>query len=79
MPSGNEVTVSVANQTPVTVTVPGSVGSSPTITNGGTANVSVTSVGDRGPKGDTGPATTLTIGTVASGTTAAAKIGRAHV
>lgn len=74
MPSGNEVTVSVSNQTPVTVTVPGSVGSSPTITNGGTANVAVTSVGDRGPQGDIGPATTLTIGTVTGGTTAAATL-----
>lgn len=46
MPSGNEVTVSVSNQTPVTVTVPGSVGSSPTITNGGTANVTVSSVSE---------------------------------
>lgn len=31
-------------------------------------------VGDRGPKGDTGPANTLTIGTVTGGTTAAATI-----
>ena len=32
------------------------------------------SVGDRGPKGDVGPATTLTIGTVTGGTTAAATL-----
>lgn len=74
MPSGNEVSVSVTNTTPVTVTVPGSIGSSPTITNGGTASVTVTSVGDRGPKGDTGPANQLTIGTVASGTAASATL-----
>ena len=54
MSSGNAVTVSVSTPSPVTVTVPGSVGSSPTITNGGTANVTVTSVGDRGPAGETG-------------------------
>ncbi|NBW14551.1 MAG: hypothetical protein EBR82_41785 [Caulobacteraceae bacterium] len=34
----------------------------------------MTSVGDRGPKGDTGPANTLAIGTVTSGTLAAATI-----
>lgn len=67
MSSGNAVTVNVSTPSPVTVTVPGSVGSSPTITNGGTANVTVTSVGDRGPKGDVGPATTLSIGQVATG------------
>jgi hypothetical protein len=54
MPSGNEVTVSVSSTSPVTVTVPGSTGTTPTITNGGTANVTITSVGDRGPKGDSG-------------------------
>lgn len=74
MPSGNEVTVNVASGSSVAVTVPGSVGSSPTITNGGTANVSVTSVGDRGPKGDIGPATTLSIGSVAGGATASATV-----
>lgn len=63
MSSGNEVTVNVASGSTVTVTVPGSVGSSPTITNGGTANVTVTSVGDRGPKGD--PGTPGTNGTFA--------------
>lgn len=55
MPSGNEVTVSVANTSPVSVSVPGSTGTTPTITNGGTANVTVTSVGDRGPQGTQGP------------------------
>lgn len=53
--AGNEVTVSVSGGTTTTVTVPGSTGTpAPTITNGGTANVTVTSVGDRGPQGDAG-------------------------
>lgn len=51
MSSGNAVTVSVTNTSPVSVSVPGSTGTTPTITNGGTANVTVTSVGDRGPQG----------------------------
>lgn len=72
MPSGNEVTVSVGGSSTVTVSVPGSTGTpAPTITNGGVANVTVTSVGDRGPSGSTGatgPANTLTIGTVTTGT-----------
>ncbi len=73
--AGNEVTVTVSGGTTTTVTVPGSTGTpAPTITNGGTANVSVTSVGDRGPQGDVGPATTLTIGTVTGGATAAATL-----
>jgi hypothetical protein len=73
--AGNEVTVTVSGGSTTTVTVPGSTGApAPTITNGGTANVSVTSVGDRGPQGDVGPATTLTIGTVTGGATAAATL-----
>jgi hypothetical protein len=65
---GNAVTVTVSGGTTTTVTVPGSTGTpAPTITNGGTANVAVTSVGDRGPKGDSGPANALTIGTVITG------------
>jgi hypothetical protein len=63
MPSGNEVTVSVSSTSPVTVTVPGSTGTTPTITNGGTANVTITSVGDRGPQGT--PGTNGTSGTFA--------------
>ena len=54
MPSGNEVTVTVSGGSTTTVTVPGSTGTTPTITNGGTANVTVTSVGDRGPAGAAG-------------------------
>lgn len=66
--AGNEVTVTISGGTSTTVTVPGSTGTpAPTITNGGTANVAVTSVGDRGPQGDAGPATTLAIGTVTTG------------
>jgi len=52
--AGNEVSVSVGAGNTITVAVAGSTGTSPTITNGGTAVVEVTSVGDRGPKGDDG-------------------------
>ena len=54
MPSGNEVTVTVSGGSTTTVSVSGSTGTSPTITNGGTAIVTVTSVGDRGPAGANG-------------------------
>lgn len=73
--AGNEVTVTVSGGSTTSVTVPGSTGTpAPTVTNGGTANVTVASVGDRGPKGDVGPANTLAIGTVTGGATAAATL-----
>ena len=56
MAGGNEVSVAVGAGNTITIAVAGSTGTTPTITNGGTANVTVTSVGDRGPKGDLGPA-----------------------
>ena len=53
----SEITVSASGGSPVTVDV-----------TGGTAAVTVTQMGgDRGPKGDTGPANSLTIGTVTTG------------
>ena len=60
---------------PIYVTVD----SSPPVTVSVTANpsplsVAVTTTGDRGPKGDTGPANTLSIGTVTTGSTASATI-----
>jgi hypothetical protein len=67
MTAGNEISVSVANGPAVDVAVAGAIGDTLTVTNGSTASITVTSVGDRGPKGDTGPATTLTIGTVTAG------------
>lgn len=55
MAGGNEVSVSVGAGSTIAVAVAGSTGTpAPTITNGGTANVTVTSVGDRGPQGDPG-------------------------
>lgn len=74
MPTGSEITVNVTNPASVSVDVPGASTTVPTIVNGGTANVNVTSVGDRGPKGDLGPAVNLTIGTVTKGINAAASI-----
>jgi hypothetical protein len=65
MPGGNDIVVTVSG------------GSSPGVnvaSDGDLIGVAVTSVGDRGPKGDTGPATTLTIGTVTGGATAAATL-----
>jgi hypothetical protein len=60
---------------PIYVTVD----SSPPVTVSVTANpsplsVAVTTTGDRGPTGDTGPANTLSIGTVTTGSTASATI-----
>jgi len=53
----SEITVSAGSGSPVSVSV-----------SGGTAEVTVTQAsGDRGPKGDTGPANSLTIGTVTTG------------
>lgn len=67
MSAGNEITVTVVDGPSVGVAVAAAVGDALYITDGATASVSVTSVGDRGPKGDTGPANVLAVGTVATG------------
>jgi len=46
----------------------------PTVGNGGTVNVSIAATGERGATGQTGPANSLSIGTVSAGTTASATI-----
>jgi hypothetical protein len=61
----------------ISVTVVGSTTINPTVGNGDTVNVTIASTGERGPSGSTGaagPANTLSIGTVASGSTASATI-----
>jgi hypothetical protein len=58
MPGGNDIVVTVSGESSPGVNV---------ASDGDLIGVAVTSVGDRGPKGDTGPANTLAIGTVATG------------
>lgn len=78
MPNGSEVNVTVSGASVANVSVPGATGTTPTITNGGVANVNVTSVGDRGPKGDAGSTVNLgdetpqPAGTPSAGTAATA-------
>lgn len=62
-----DITVSVAGGG-ASVTVTGNAAAADVAVSGATAAVSVTQMGgDRGPKGDTGPANTLAIGTVTTG------------
>ena len=69
-----DITVSVAGGG-ASVTVTGNAAAADVAVSGATAAVSVTQMGgDRGPKGDTGPANTLAIGTVTGGATAAATL-----
>jgi hypothetical protein len=61
----------------ISVVVNGSTTINPTVGNGDTVNVTFSAAGDRGPRGDTGasgPANSLKIGTVVTGTDAAATI-----
>jgi hypothetical protein len=58
----------------ISVSVVGSTTINPTVGNGDTVNVTIAEVGERGPTGATGPANSLSIGTVAEGTTASATI-----
>lgn len=74
MTAGNEISVTVNNGAAVGVDVAAATGDALYVTNGSTAAVTVTSVGDRGPQGDPGPSATLSIGTVSTGSTAAATI-----
>lgn len=67
MSAGNEISVTVNNGAAVAIDVAGATGDAIYVTNGGTAAVAVTSVGDRGPQGDPGPSTNISIGTVVTG------------
>jgi len=61
----------------ISVTVVGSTTVNPTVGNGDTVNVTFSAAGERGPRGDTGaagPANSLKIGTVVTGSDAAATI-----
>jgi hypothetical protein len=61
----------------ISVTVNGSTTINPTVGNGDTVNVTFSAAGERGPKGDTGvagPANTIAIGKVVTGTDAAATL-----
>ena len=58
----------------ISVSVVGGSTINPTVGNGDTVNVTIAEVGERGPTGATGPANSLSIGTVSGGTTASATI-----
>jgi len=58
----------------ISVSVNGGSTISPTVGNGDTVNVTIAATGDRGATGQTGPANSLSIGTVSAGTTASATI-----
>jgi hypothetical protein len=58
----------------ISVSVVGGSTINPTVGNGDTVNVTIAEVGERGPTGATGPANSLSIGTVSGGTAASATI-----
>lgn len=58
----------------ISVSVVGGSTINPTVGNGDVVNVSIAATGERGPTGQTGPASSFSIGTVAGGTTASATI-----
>jgi len=72
-----DVSISVGSPTQISVAVAGSSGGNPVVTNGGVVTVTVTSAGDRGPKGDPGTvnlsdATPLALGTASAGSSSLA-------
>jgi len=58
----------------ISVSVVGGSTINPTVGNGDVVNVTIANTGERGPTGQTGPANSLSIGTVAGGTAASATI-----
>jgi hypothetical protein len=74
MSSGNEISVTLTNGETVSVAPSPSSAAQVSVANGGAVSVSITSVGDRGPKGDIGPPTALSIGSVSAGAVAAASL-----